>query len=399
MKLLFLEDTPSSTHGGMELSLFDECCDLAARGHQITVGYTTPGDLIERYAEHGVRTVHLSRYSIDRRAPVRGMTSWALGMARALGTRPDAIIINAYYNSLFGGVFSRLARVPLLCHLRLMAPANICWQWRVMLPRVTRFIAVSGAVRDSYLASGVDPATVDVVHDGIDMTRFRPHEDRAAIRDSLGVPRDAFVVAFAGRIDQLKNIEALLRTFAALGLPASEARLLIAGRSVDESAVAYLETLRTLAVSLGIDGAVHWLGSRGDVPRIFSAADASGLFSRVEALARTTYESMACGTPAIAPRVGGMGEILSGEFARFMFDSGDERSAADLLRGLRDWRVTDPGLGDRARAHAVRHFSRSAMADGVLASVARARAGFPHARRGGGTFVASRPPAPGWSAG
>ena len=399
MRLLFLEDTPTSTHGGMELSLFDECCDLAARGHQITLGYTTRGDLLTRYEENGVRTVHLSRYSIDRRTPLRGMTSWGVGMARALRTRPDAIVINAYYNSLFGGVFSRLARVPLLCHLRLMAPADICWQWRVMLPRVTRFIAVSGAVRDSYVASGVDAATIDVVHDGIDMNLFRPHADRAAIRDSLGVPPDAFVVAFAGRIDQLKNIDALLRAFAALALPASEARLLIAGRSVDENAVVYQEELRALARSLGIGDAVHWLGTRGDVPRIFSAADVSALFSRLEALARTTYESMACGTPAIAPRVGGMGEILSGEFARFMFDSGDEQAAVELLRGLRGWRTSDPELGERARAHAVRHFSKRAMADGVLQSLERAKAEFPHQRRRRGSFVAQRPAAPGWSAG
>lgn len=399
MRLLFLEDTPTSTHGGMELSLFDECCDLAARGHQVTLGYTTPGDLLARYEANGVRTVHLSRYSIDRRTPLRGMASWGVGMMRALRTRPDAIVINAFYNSLFGGVFSRLAGVPLVCHLRLMAPTGICWQWRVMLPRVTRFIAVSGAVKESYVASGVDASTIDVVHDGIDTNLFRPHADRGAIRESLGVPPDAFVVAFAGRIDPLKNIEALLRAFAALALPATEARLLIAGRSVDENAVVYQQELRALALSLGIGDAVHWLGTRGDVPRIFSAADASALFSRLEALARTTYESMACGTPAIAPRVGGMGEILSGEFARFMFDSGDEQSAVALLSGLRGWRGRDPGLGERARAHAVRHFSKDAMAEGVLASLEKARAEFPHQRRGRGSFVAQRPAAPGWSPG
>lgn len=157
--------------------------------------------------------------------------------------------------------------------------------------------------------------------------------------------------------------------------------------------------LRTLPGSLGIDAAVHWLGGGDDVPRIFSAADVSALFSRVETLARTTYESMACDTAAIAPRVGGTGEILSGEFARLMFESGDERSALELLRGLRGWRTSDPGLGARAWAHAARHFRRRAMADGVLSSVERARADLHHARRARGMFDAQGPVAPAWTAG
>lgn len=356
--------------------MLDECVGLAARGHDVTLGYATPGDFLPRYEAAGVRTVRVRRMILPAGDRLRGGATWAMSVATAARVPTDVVVINQYHDSLFGSAVSRLRHVPLACHLRLMPPSEFCGQWRVGLRAVTRFIAVSEAVRQAWSARGFDPSIIDVVHDGIDTDRFRPYRERALKRRELGVPEDAFVVAFAGRLDRQKHLEALLAAFARLEMPASEARLLIAGRPVDhaspEAGADYVEALKRLAGSLGVGGAVHWLGSRDDVPQILSASDVSALFTLYpEALARTTYESMACGTPAIAQRDGGMAEVLSGEFARFAFDGDSPEQAVALLRELRDWRRNDPGLAERLRAHALAHFSREAMVAGIEASLVR----------------------------
>ena len=356
--------------------MFDECLGLASRGHEVTLGYVEHADFVPRYQAGGVRTVRLPRMALPIGERARGTAAWIGGVARAARVPADVLVVNQYHDTLFGSAVARLRRVPLACHLRLMPPDGFCTQWRLGLPGVTRFIAVSDAVRRAWVSAGVDPDTVDVVHDGIDTERFRPYDNRDAVRQALGIPAGAYMLAFAGRLDRQKHLEALLSAFARLGLPASEARLVIAGRPVNhatpEAGAEYVEGLKRLAGALGVADAVHWLGSRSDVAEILSAADLSVLFTLYpEALARTTYESMACGTPAIAQRDGGMAEVLSGEFARFAFDGDDLDGAVALMRQLRHWRRDDPQLASRLRAHAVRHFSKEAMVEGIEASLRR----------------------------
>lgn len=380
LRVLCLEWIPSARNGGMELSMFDQCVELVKLGHEVTLGYRAPSDLLDRYHAAGVRTVRLSNYELDRAAPLRSGAEWLGGLARALRVPADVVVAGSYYMTMFGAAVARLKRIPLVCHLRLLPPARSCGQWDMGGRRVTRFIAVSAAARDAWVRlTGFEPARFDVVHDGVDLERFRPGDDRAATRAALGVPQDAFVVLYAGRLDRDKNLEGLLRAFAALGLSSDRARLLVAGRPVDhpspEAGAAYADELRALAESLGVGGQVHWLGSRDDVPSLYRAADVAALFTiEREALARTAYEAMACGIPAVAARVGGMPEVLSGEFSRFLFDREHPEGAAELLRSLVGWQARDPRLAGRLRRHALAGFSKEAMVRGIEQSLRRALA-------------------------
>src|SRR5690606_953869 len=61
-----------------------------------------------------------------------------------------------------------------------------------------------------------DPGRVEVVHPGVDLSLFRPVADRAAVRRELGLPADAVVLLFAGRIQPLKGPDVLVRAVAEL---------------------------------------------------------------------------------------------------------------------------------------------------------------------------------------
>jgi glycosyltransferase involved in cell wall biosynthesis len=379
MRILALDYEPSSRRGGQELSLVDECVGLAGRGHQVTLGHVRDGDLLARYVAAGVTPLALEDIEVRPGRRLGSAADVARSAVRAAASRPDVVCVNQYHDTLFGAAVSQLAGAPLVCHLRVLAPGSLCAQWRFGLPNVTRFIAASQAIADAWLAQrGISPSVMDVAHDGIDMRRFSPRPGRGALRASLGVPDDAFLVVCVGRLDPSKNLEGLLDSFAILRLSVPHAHLAIAGQPVnhrsEDAGRAYVAALQDHAAALRLGPSVHWLGSRRDVPELLSAADASALFAYEEALGRATFESLACGTPVIASRNGGTAEILTGEFEHFRFDPNDHEEAAAKLLSLVGWRDRDPTLGERARLHAVQRFSIDAKVSGVESSFGRALA-------------------------
>ena len=377
MRVLALEGEPSGTRGGQEHSLLDVCAGLAAAGHEVTLAHTDDGDLLPRYHAAKVRTLKVRGYGIDRSRPFRSSADVAASLVSALRTRPDVLYINQYLDALFAGTLARLLRIPLVCHLRLFPPQEFCGQWRVGLTGVSRFIAVSEATRRAYIERGFDAASIDLVINGIDVERFRPLSDRAAIRAELALDADAFTVLFVGRIDRGKNIEGLLRAFAEVVAAVPSARLLVAGRPLVHSnpveGERYLEMLQALARSLGIVPNVRWLGPRTDVVRLYNAADVCVLPSiEPETFGRTLAEAMACGTPGVGSAVGGIPEVLAGEAARFVVAPGDDRALAARLRDLANWRRRDPALGARMRAIAVERFDTRRMVREVASILERA---------------------------
>jgi glycosyltransferase involved in cell wall biosynthesis len=399
MKVLALEREPSGTRGGQEHSLLDVCTGLATAGHAVTLAYLDDGDLLPRYAASGVRAVRLRGYGIDRARPLRSAAAIAASLAEALRVRPDIVYINQYHDSLFAATVARLLRVPLVCHLRLFPPLEFCGQWRIGLSAVSRFIAVSEATRQAYIARGFDPAAIDLVLNGVDVERFRPLPGRDATRASLALSPGTFAVLYVGRIDRAKNIEGLIRAVARLRATNPEARLLIAGRPLVHRDPAegdrYLATLKDLAHCVGAADSVQWLGARSDVVDLYNAADVCVLPSNEpETFGRTLAEAMACGTPAVGTAIGGVPEVLIGEAARFLAAPRDDDALASRLGDLSGWRRRDPELGSRLREIVVGHFDARRMVYEVAAVLDRS-AGEGAVRRGPRRFLAAIQPSAG----
>jgi glycosyltransferase involved in cell wall biosynthesis len=81
-------------------------------------------------------------------------------------------------------------------------------------------------------------------------------------------------------------------------------------------------------------------------------------------LPRFVIESMATGRPVLASRVGGIPEMLSREFTRFLFERRDAQGLADRLRSPAGWRTDEPGLAEACRSHVRDHFSFDSMVNG-----------------------------------
>src|SRR5688572_15014460 len=106
MRVLCLEREPSSRRGGQEHSMFIEGTGLAARGHEVTLGYTTPGDLLPGYEARGVATLQLGDFDVARDNLVRHGASFARALARAAALDPDIVVAGQYHDTFFGHALS-----------------------------------------------------------------------------------------------------------------------------------------------------------------------------------------------------------------------------------------------------------------------------------------------------
>ncbi len=348
---------------------------LAARGHTVDLVYRGGGSFEDRYrrACRSMTRIATLRGREGQRFHRAALVRAALGARRA-AAEADVVYLNDDRHAFVGGVLSRLPRRALVCHLRLPVTTARTRQDRLGLPLVDRFIAVSAATREEYVADGLAADRIDVVHNGIDPARFplATPEQRAAARAELGLG-DQFTVLFAGRLDHAKGLEALLDAWAALGLGPDDGRLVLAGEARNHrspaEAEAYVASLRARVPA----ATTLWLGRRDDVVPLYAAADVVALPSVFpEPFGRVLVEGMACGRPAVGSAVGGIPEILTGELAAGVVPPDDPAALAAALGRLRGWQDRDPGLAERCRRHVEQGFTLERTIEGVESVLQRA---------------------------
>jgi D-inositol-3-phosphate glycosyltransferase len=203
---------------------------------------------------------------------------------------------------------------------------------------------------------GADPSKVATVAPGVDLTVFKPG-DRPAARDRLGLPRDAQVLLFVGRIQPLKAPDVLLRAAALMVErdPALRSRLVVAvvggpsGTGLEEP-----ESLQRLADRLGIRDLVRFEKpvERHALPDWYVAADVTVVPSYSESFGLVAVESQACGTPVVATNVGGLSTAVAEGRSGVLLDSHDPSDYAQVLGRLLADPVRRSALGRGALMHA-----------------------------------------------
>ncbi|MFF0432696.1 D-inositol-3-phosphate glycosyltransferase [Streptomyces sp. NPDC004327] len=201
-----------------------------------------------------------------------------------------------------------------------------------------------------------DPAKIAVVHPGVNLDHFRPADGRAAARARLGLPRDAFIPVFAGRIQPLKAPDILLRAAALLvdRDPSLRGRMVVpvvGGPS--GSGLAKPEGLQKLAAKLGIADLVRFQPPVGQdrLADWFRAASVLVVPSYSESFGLVAIEAQAAGTPVVAAAVGGLPVAVRDEATGFLVQGHDP---VDYARTLARF-VDEPALTARMGAAAARH--------------------------------------------
>jgi glycosyltransferase involved in cell wall biosynthesis len=344
--------------GGTEISSVQIARALSQRGHSLDLLYEYDGELHSEYLSF-CRSVTRSWMTVDKRS-VRDAARLVPAIWSGARRRPDVIYVHRFRDVICARLTGLLARAPVVCHLRDMFHDGTT---RRLAKWADRFIAISGATRDSWVNDGLDGTRVDVVHQGVDPIRYSAggRIESLQARETLGLPAHVFVALYYGRLDVDKGIDLLLDAWRRLGMSDDKGRLVLQGRPVlARDPDAYLQDLKERAPE-----GCHWLPMRDDVITVLHAADVVVLPSVIEGLGRVVLEGMASGRPVVASRVGGIPEILTGPFERFLFESGDAADLANRLASVVDWQQREPQLGVDCSEHIRAHFNLQRMAASV----------------------------------
>lgn len=222
---------------------------------------------------------------------------------------------------------------------------------------------------------GAPPGRVAVVNPGVNLTVFQPASQGAA-RQRLGLPQNAHVLLFVGRIQPLKAPDVLLRAAARMLIedPSLRGRLVVAcvgGPS--GNGLARPSILTELAAELGISDVVRLVppAPQHELADWYRAADVTVVPSYSESFGLVALESQACGTPVAAASVGGLRTAVRDGVSGVLVEGHDPGEWAQVLSRF----VTMPrwrdGLSSGARAHAAA-FGWSATASRLMEVYAQA---------------------------
>jgi teichuronic acid biosynthesis glycosyltransferase TuaC len=217
--------------------------------------------------------------------------------------------------------------------------------------RAAAVVSVSQALARSLAQLGVGEAKIRTLRNGVDMDAFQPL-DHDVERARLGV-RGSLLLS-VGNLLELKGHELSIRSLPSL----PEATLLLIGDGPDR------RRLESIARATGVAERVRFTGevAQAELPRYYSAADALILASSREGWPNVLLEAMACGTPVVAARVGGIPEVVTAPAAGVIFEPRTAEALAGAIRQL----LASPPKRDDTRRHAA-HFSWDETTRGQLA--------------------------------
>ncbi|MER5581870.1 glycosyltransferase [Streptomyces asoensis] len=319
------------------------------------VTLTNPGAVADGLAEDGVRVVHLGMAGNRDLAALPRLVR----IIRAGGY--DLVHTHLYRACVYGRLAARLAGVRAVVATehslgdsqlegrRLTSGVRALYLASERLGRTT--VAVSPTVADRLRGWGVPAPRIEVVPNGIDLTRFRfDPQARHRTRRRLGLPDDARVVGGVGRLTAGKRFDVLVHALARLP---RDHWLVLVGGGPEEN------VLRRTAHEAGVADRVLFTGERPcvpdgtpgpDLPSLVCAMDVFVSPSPEETFGLAIVEALACGLPVLYASCPAIEQLPADVPNARRVTGGTE----DLVRALTETRAQAPG--PRTAAEAALHY-------------------------------------------
>ena len=232
--------------------------------------------LNERTIIHAHRPDHLAVFSLFKKNP-------------ALVTLhgQQSITINKRKNLLIRAIYSFLEKIALKKALRILATDLITYKY---------YCNAYPAFADK----------IDIIPTGVNMSLFRPL-DKYTCRSKHQLSGSAKIILYLGRVEPPKKVEEIIKAFEKLYHANPNYILLIIGDGKQ------LQEMIGLTRKLSISDAVLFFGARmrEELPELINCADISVLYSGNEGSPLSVKESLACGVPVVANRVGDIDAIIT----------------------------------------------------------------------------------------
>lgn len=253
----------------------------------------------------------------------------------------DLIHTNSLKAHFIGGLAARLARRPLLWHVRdLLAEEEglglLRGAARMLRPDI---IAISQAVAQQFAELSVE---VVVIPNGIPLEKFTPGPKLEQLRRELGLSEEDQIALIVGRLTPWKGHQELLEAISILVGSRPRLKLIVVGEVAfwEDN---YEQQLKQQAAELGVADRVVWTGFRTDVPDLLRLCDVFVLPSVNEPFGRAIIEAMAVGCPVVATDSGGVPEVVQDGETGMLVPPGEPEALAQAIETL----LADPGKAEQ----------------------------------------------------
>lgn len=210
----------------------------------------------------------------------------------------------------------------------------------------------------------IPPDRLRLIRGGIDPT---PIQTAMPIqRATLGVPNDAAMVLWVGRLDPVKGLFILIESFGLIAAETNAHLCLVGGGPLRKQLEQQVRRLQLAGI--------HFLGPRTDVPSLLKTTDVFAFPSRTEGLPNALLEAMAAACPIVATDVPGCRDLISHDDTGLLVPYGDTLALAAAMRRLLDDRALATRLGRRASAIAANQWNISATFGAYAALYSEVRA-------------------------
>ncbi len=300
--------------GGAESMLCQllENCDQVRFNHTV-VSLTGEGALSGRVRQTGVDLVSLRLNSPA--TMFRDFFQLILVLRRK---EPDLVqtwLVHATFLGSLAGLLAGVGNIAWAFHSGFEKGANVKLSLRLLtrllgacsgwLP--AEIISCAQSVKKRCVELGFQSDKFRILRNGTDTRTFTPQPDScAAIRSEIGIPPNVPVVGIAGRFTPEKDYGLFFESALSLQQTMPEAHFLVCGSGTDKGN----ECAMKYVVQSEQPENFHLLGTRNDMPLVYSAMTIFALTSASEAFPLVLGEAMACGIPCAATQVGDCKEII-----------------------------------------------------------------------------------------
>lgn len=231
---------------------------------------------------------------------------------------------------LIGRLMGQIRQIPVIAFSRGWTHEN----WKVRLyERIERFmlryvehvVAVSHGQKDKLTALGLDSDDISVVYNAVELNL---QHRTSSIRQELGIPSDAVIVASAGRLSPEKNYAGMIEAARLVSLRTKDTFFIIFGEGV------LRDDLEKRVEEAGLHDRFFLPGFRTDLPDVLNDIDIFMLTSYTEGLPNVVLEAFAAKKPVVATAVGGTPEVVQGGISGFLMSPEQHEVMAERLLTL-----------------------------------------------------------------
>jgi glycosyltransferase involved in cell wall biosynthesis len=224
--------------------------------------------------------------------------------------------------------------------------------YRLMAGAPDAVFAVSDQVRRySIEVDGIDPARVQTIYNGLDVSEWMASTRPVRSRDEV-------VVTTVGNIRRVKGHDVLVRAAALIVAQFPNVKFSVAGEVLEQD---YFVELQTLVQSLGLSQQFRFVGGVTNLREHLFAADIFVLPSRSEGFSNALIEAMAAALPIVATDVGGNAEAVTDGVNGFIVPAEDPAALAGAILRLLSDPVRAKAMGIAGEAIAAKQFTTEAM--------------------------------------